>query len=152
MKAILAIFAGLLLSACAALNPVEKPDVAITSINIGPSNGLQQQLLVGLQLDNPNGFALNLGRLRYSISLAGNSLAGGRFNDPVVLPANDRANIVVPVDVNLLSGLGLIRSILSTTGDMEYKLSLTAAVENFGLGDITLNKVGNIGLGAPAAK
>ncbi|GAB3377241.1 LEA type 2 family protein [Spongiibacter taiwanensis] len=152
MKIVLSLFAALLLSACAALNPIEKPDVAITSINIGPSNGLQQQLLVGLQLDNPNDFALNLGRLRYSISLAGNSLAGGRFNEAVVLPANDRANIVVPVDVNLLNGLGLIRSIMSTTGDMEYKLSLTAAVANFGLGDITVNKVGNIGLGVPTAK
>lgn len=136
-----------LLTACSVLSPIEKPNIAITSLNMGSSNGFQQQLLVGLQLDNPNGFSLNLERLRYTISLAGNSLAGGRFSDAVMIPANDRASIVVPVDVNLLSGLGLIRSLMSTAGDIDYELSLTAAVENFGLGDITVNKSGNIGLG-----
>jgi LEA14-like dessication related protein len=150
VKRLYALALLVLLSACSALNPIEKPNVAITSLNMGTSNGFQQQLLVGLQLDNPNAFALNLGRLRYTINLAGNSLAGGRFNEALMIPANDRANIVVPVDVNLLSGLGLIRSLMSTTGDLDYKLSLTAAVENFGVGDITVNKSGNIGLGTPA--
>ncbi len=75
MKKLLLLTFVALLSACASLNPVAKPEVAITRINIGPSNGLQQQLLIGLQVSNPNSFALNLGKLRYQMDLAGSQLA-----------------------------------------------------------------------------
>ncbi|MFT5888709.1 MAG: LEA14-like dessication related protein [Zhongshania sp.] len=141
----------LLLSACSAFNPISEPEVAITSIKFAPSNGFQQQLMVGLQLDNPNSFALHLGRLRYQLSLQGHSLAGGSFNEALSLPANGRSQIVVPVEINLLSGLGVMRSLMtSMSSDIDYKLSLTAAVVNFGLGDITVNKTGKVGFGASA--
>ncbi len=151
VKLMMTVILGLLLSSCAALNPIEKPQVAITHIKMAPNNGFQQQLLVGLQLDNPNSFAVNLGRLRYQLSLQGQALAGGSLNESFSLPANGRTQIVVPVDVNLLSGLGVLRAIMgSMQSDLDYQLSLTAAVENFGLGDITINKNGKVGLGASA--
>tara|TARA_R110002167_G_scaffold75337_3_gene210231 strand:- start:491 stop:958 length:468 start_codon:yes stop_codon:yes gene_type:complete len=150
-KAVIAITVGLLLSACAAFNPIAEPQVAITHIKMAPANGFQQTLLVGLQLDNPNSFAVNLGRLRYQLSLQGQALAGGSLNESFSLPANGRTQIVVPVEVNLLSGLGVLRAIMaSVQPDLDYQLSLTAAVENFGFGDITINKNGKVGLGAAA--
>ncbi|MDF1692790.1 MAG: LEA type 2 family protein [Zhongshania sp.] len=151
IKTWLVILAAVLMSACAAFNPLEKPQVAITHIKMAPANGLQQRLLVGLQLDNPNSFALNLGRLRYQLSLQGQALAGGSLNESFSLPANGRTEIVVPVEVNLLSGLGVLRAIMgSMQSDLDYQLSLTTAVENFGLGDITINKKGKVGLGSTA--
>ncbi|MBD2857461.1 LEA type 2 family protein [Spongiibacter sp. KMU-158] len=148
MKIFVAVLSALLLSACASVNPIAKPEVAVTNIQVGANNGFQQTLKVGLQLDNPNGFDINLGRFRYDIALAGNSLAGGSFNEAVMLPANDRVNLVVPVQVNLLSGLGLIRSLLNAPQDqLEYELSLTANVLNFGFGDVTVSKKGLVGIG-----
>ena len=147
-KTAVAVVIALLLSACSMFNPIENPEVAITHIKMAPGNGFQQQLLVGLQLDNPNSFALNLGRLRYQLSLQGQALAGGRLNESFSLPANGRTQIVVPVDVNLLSGLGVLRAVMgSAKSDLDYQLSLTTAVENFGLGDITIHKNGKVGLG-----
>jgi hypothetical protein len=59
--------------------------------------------------------------------------------------------LVVPVEVNLLSGIGVLSKILGNLqSDLDYKLSLTAAVTNFGLGDITINKVGKVGMGTSA--
>ncbi len=139
--------AALLLCACASLNPVAKPEVAITSINLGVANGLQQQLLIGLQLDNPNSFALQLGRLRYEMSLAGSKLASGSFNEAITVPANGQSLIEVPVGINLLSGFSLLRNLLSNVGaDLEYELKLSADVGNFGLGDMTLVKQGVVGI------
>ena len=138
-----------MLAACAVFNPIDKPQVAITSIKMAPANGFQQKMLVGLQLDNPNSFALNLGRLRYTLELQGQSLAGGSLNEAISLPANGQTQLVVPVEVNLLSGLGVLSKIMSSAqSDLDYKLSLTAAVTNFGLGDITINKAGKVGMGS----
>lgn len=148
MKRILLVLVAWCLSACATLSPIDKPDVAITSLALGPNTGMQQQLKIGLRLDNPNNFALNLGALRYSVNLAGNDVATGRFTDGVSVPANDWVDIVVPVEVNLFSGLGLLRSIMSnSTSELDYVLSLTADVKNFGLGSITVDKSGKVGLG-----
>ena len=143
--------AASVLAACAAFNPIEKPKVAITHLNMAPGNGFQQKLLVGLQLDNSNAFAVNLGRLRYTLELQGQSLAGGSLNEAISLPANGQTQLVVPVEVNLLSGIGVLSKILGNLqSDLDYKLSLTAAVTNFGLGDITINKVGKVGMGTSA--
>lgn len=151
LTTVITVLFSLLLSACAAFNPIEKPQVAITHIKMAPGNGFQQQLLVGLQLDNPNSFVVNLGRLRYQLSLQGQALAGGSLNESFSLPANGRTQIVVPVDVNLLSGIGVLRAVMnSMQSELDYQLSLTAAVENFGLGDITINKNGKVGMGAAA--
>ena len=142
---------ALLLSACASFSPITKPEVAITRINVGASNGLQQQLLVGLQLDNPNGFELNLGRLRYEMHLTGSKLASGSFNEEVRVPANGQSNIEVPVGINLLSGIGLLRNLLSNVGaDLDYELKLSADVGNFGLGDMTVVKKGVVGINGRA--
>lgn len=141
----------LALAACASFNPIEKPKVAITNLKMAPGNGFQQKLLVGLQLDNPNSFAVNLGQLRYTLELQGQSLAGGSLNDEISLPANGQAQLVIPVEVNLLNGIGVLSKILGNLqSDLDYKLSLTAAVANFGLGDITINKVGKVGMGNTA--
>jgi LEA14-like dessication related protein len=141
--------AVLALAACAGFNPIEKPTVSITNIQMAPVIGFQQKLLVGLQIDNPNGFTINLARLRYTLELQGQSLAGGSLNEAVSLPANGQAQLVVPVEVNLLSGIGVLSKILgSMQSDLDYKLSLTAAVSNFGLGDITIDKVGKVGIGS----
>ena len=78
MRKILLVMMVWCLSACASFSPIDKPDVAITSLALGPNTGMQQQLKIGLRLDNPNNFALNLGALRYSINLAGNDVATGR--------------------------------------------------------------------------
>ncbi len=151
MKKLLLLTFVALLSACASLNPVAKPEVAITRINIGPSNGLQQQLLIGLQVSNPNSFALNLGKLRYQMDLAGSQLASGTFNDAISVPANGQTQIEVPVGINLLSGIGLLRTVLSnTSSDLEYELRMTADVGNFGLGDMTLSKKGFVGINGTA--
>ncbi|CAA0079182.1 Uncharacterised protein [Zhongshania aliphaticivorans] len=142
---------ALLLGACAGFNPIEKPQVAITNIKMAPANGFQQKLLVGLQLDNPNSFAINLGRLRYTLELQGQSLAGGSLNEAISLPASGQTQLVIPVEVNLLNGIGVLSKILGNLqSDLDYKLSLTAAVTNFGLGDITINKVGKVGMGSTA--
>ncbi|MEX1664520.1 LEA type 2 family protein [Zhongshania arctica] len=143
--------AVLALAACAAFNPIEKPKVSITNIQMAPVIGFQQKLLVGLQLDNPNGFTINLARLRYTLELQGQSLAGGSLNEAISLPANGQTQLVVPVEVNLLSGIGVLSKILGgMQSDLDYKLSLTAAVSNFGLGDITIDKVGKVGIGTTA--
>jgi LEA14-like dessication related protein len=141
----------LALAACAGFNPIEKPKVSITSIKMAPVIGFQQKLLVGLQLDNPNGFAINLAQLRYTLELQGQSLAGGSLNEAVSLPANGQTQIVVPVAVNLLSGIGVLSKILGDMqSDLDYKISLTAAITNFGFGDITVEKVGKVGIASAA--
>lgn len=148
MKNIAIVVMAWCLAACASLSPIDKPDVAITSLALGPNSGMQQRLNIGLRLDNPNNFALNLGALRYNVSLAGNDVATGRFAEGVSLPANDWVDIVVPVDINLFSGLGLLRTIMSSsTAELDYVLSLTADVKNFALGSITVDKRGKVGLG-----
>lgn len=158
MKNLLLLIAALWLSACAnlgplaSLNPVAKPEVAITHLQLGENRGFQQQLNVGLQLDNPNGFDINLGKMRYQISLGGTPLAGGSLNESLSLPANDRLNLVVPVELNLLNGLGLVSSLVNSPQDqLEYELSLTVDVLNFGLGDITISKNGMVGFGGAGA-
>lgn len=148
LKALLLVLLSLSFAGCAALSPVEKPIVSLNSINLAPSDGFSQRLEIGIKLDNLNKVDLNLDGLRYKLTLAGSSLAGGSLKQAISLPANDQVSLVLPVDVNLFGGLNLLRKLFSAPSDeLDYELSLTALVSNFALGDITINKSGKINIG-----
>ena len=68
------------------------------------------------------------------MQIAGSKLASGRFNEAISVPANGQTVIEVPVGINLLSGLGFLKTLMTSTSDeLEYTLNLSADVGNFGL-------------------
>ncbi len=132
---------------CAWLRDTVKPEVTITSVAFGGSNGLTQLINVGVRVRNPNAFALKVDRLNYRIFLEDSEVATGRRMEPLNIAANDSASFTVPVELNLLSGLSLVQRLMQKPkNELAYRLEVDADVANFGMGMMTMRKESTIRL------
>ena len=119
------VFAWLLiLSGCASLSmPFEAPDVKLVSVKLLPSEGMAQQLAIGLRITNPNAVSLNLVGIKYSLRLQGYDLISGVANDipPIASYADTPLEIIATVD--WLNGLRLLQSLVaSPESSVSYEL------------------------------
>ncbi len=117
----------LLLAACANPFGLEKPKVNISSFRALPARGLMPQFEIGLLVVNPNGVALPLKGIVYSVNVEGHPLLTGVSNQLPVIPAYGREEITLNASADLLSGMSLLAGIMRQPKerfDYEVKASL----------------------------
>ena len=89
------------LTACASLQSgFATPSVKLVSLTALPANGLEQRFAIGLRVANPNGTALNLVGMTYSIELEGFKLISGVSNNIPTIAAYDETLVEVEASVN----------------------------------------------------
>jgi len=106
------LIADLVLAGCATLN-LERPDVHLVDLRLGPTEGLSQVLEVELVVVNPNTVGLKLDAIRYGLSIEGHRLASGTSVEPLAVPAGGEARYTIPVRLSLLAGVDVVRRLLS---------------------------------------
>lgn len=112
------------LTGCAYVSPnYEHPNVELTSVNMLPPTGFEQNFEVGLKLINPNNFELPLNGISYRINLLGETLAQGVTSDIPTVPAYGESRFTVSVSTSLIGGLQVIKALMNTQGqDVTYQL------------------------------
>ncbi len=134
-------------SGCAWMHDAVKPEIAITSLSLGPSRGLSQTLNVGVKVTNPNAFALKINRLNYRIFLEDSEVAFGRRDERLEIAANDSSSFTVPVELNLMSGLSLAQKLMrAPKNELAYRMEVDADVANFGLGLMKIRRESTVNL------
>jgi len=117
------------LSGCATLSPAfETPKVQVLSIQRLSSQGMDQRLLVTLNVQNPNAMDLPLKGLSYALLIEGNEVASGVSADVPTIPAYGEARIALPVTTNLM---GLVRLVtgLMMKGQQNLNYELRAKLD-----------------------
>jgi LEA14-like dessication related protein len=137
-----------LLAGCGLLRSgLVDPEVALVGLRMGPGDGLNQTVMVGLLVTNPNSIDLKLNAIQYRIRLDGRDLVSGSSREPFEVPAGDSARYEVPATINLLSGFGFIKSMLSKPRDkIGYELNATLEPAGLFAMPITVRKADTVSL------
>lgn len=112
------------LSGCSTMNlEYDEPRVELVSFKVLPASGLEQNFAIGLKLTNPNSFDVPFNGISYELSVAGKTLAYGASSDIPTAAAYSESRFEVPISTNLLSGIKVISSLMSSKGkDISYQL------------------------------
>jgi LEA14-like dessication related protein len=92
----------LLLAGCATMAPhFERPRLSLSSIEIKDASLAEQRFRVRMHVQNPNGRALPIRGISYTIELAGEELGRGVTADAFTVPAFGEAEFEMLVTTNL---------------------------------------------------
>ncbi|MBF7074250.1 LEA type 2 family protein [Glaciecola sp. MH2013] len=126
----------LMLSACATLQPhFEEPDIKVSSFRLLPGNTVNPTFEIGLNISNPNDFALDVKGLSYSASIKGNQVFSGVTNQIPKIAGYGSENISLTGQADLFGGLSLVVDLLQQKNldkpieyELEVKISLGGVI------------------------
>lgn len=137
------------LSGCSLLGRHMQPEVALTGLRMGPGDGLHQTLLVDLVITNPDASPLKLNAISYRVRVDGRELASGSSREPIDIAAGASLPYTVPASINLMSGFGLVRDVLTKSKTkINYEVDATLEPDGLFSVPITVRKSDSINLTA----
>lgn len=91
---------------------IEEPKVVLREISGGrlSSEGMELDLIV--DVENPNGFGAQIGRMEYTIIADGKEIVEGRRSEKVSVPANGSAEVSIPFIIKWSGAGRLLEAIL----------------------------------------
>ena len=111
------VFAALVVLGCKSIAEkiVEKPKVALSSLalkDVGPNGAT---LVFGVEVENPNPFALKLDALHYDLELGGRAIGSGQIEKPSEVAAHAKGVVDVPVPVKFADLFSSLSEFLTKT-------------------------------------
>ena len=146
-RALLGIFSGLLLGACAGplTSDVEPPEVSLVGLGFGRAGLFEQELRLDLRLRNPNDFDIGVDSLRFALEVNDEDFAYGRTTQELDLPA--LGETVVPVMVNVPTSDLLERVMaLGSERRIDYRLKGEAELDNLFFRRVPFEREGKLAL------
>jgi LEA14-like dessication related protein len=126
---------------------LEKPSFVLRGVILSPRSFTEMNLLIGLDVQNPNRFDLTLQSFECTIYLKNEEIGKGRLGKEVLIPSSSSTQIQVPVDVKFKDLGGSLKAIF-TGGDLPYKIEGKADVSTaFGSLNFPFAKEGHTNLG-----
>ena len=119
-----ALAAAVVLQGCSALRPgFETPRVTVNSFRAVPSQGALPDFEIGLRVVNPNGMALPLRGVSYTVSLNDRELVTGVANDLPVIEAYGQGDVILTASPNLLASARFLSDLINRPGNaVSYRL------------------------------
>lgn len=121
---------------------VEKPKVALARIGLKDMTSSGATVVFGVEVDNPNPFALKLDALRYDLEIGGKAIGSGKLDQPAEVAANTKGIVDVPVPVKFDALFNSISELMSKTTS-DYRVRGEA---QFGLFSIPFDEKGELKL------
>jgi LEA14-like dessication related protein len=126
---------------------LEKPSFVLRGVTVSPRSFTEMNLLIGLDVQNPNRFDLTLKSFECTIYLNKEEIGKGSLEKELLIPSASTTQIQVPVDVKFKDLGGSLKAIF-TGGDLPYKIEGQADVRTaFGSLKFPFSKEGRTGLG-----
>ena len=123
---------------------MEKPSFVLREIILSPSSLTEVNLLLGLDVQNPNRFDLTLKSFEYVVFLNNEEIGTGRLEKEIFVPSSSTTQVQVPVVAKFKDLGGSLRAII-TGNDLPYKIEGKASVKTaFGSRDFPFSKDGLI--------
>jgi LEA14-like dessication related protein len=123
---------------------MEKPSFVLREIILSPSSLTEVNLLLGLDVQNPNRFDLTLKSFEYVVFLNNEEIGTGRLEKEILVPSSSTTQVQVPVAAKFKDLGGSLRAII-TGNDLPYKIEGKASVKTaFGSRDFPFSKDGLI--------
>ena len=147
--ATLGIFLLLTLSIClvSCLNMImEKPSFVIREIILSPNSFTEANLVIGLDVQNPNRFDLTLTSFEYVLFLDNEEIGTGRLEKEILVPSSSTTQVQVSVVAKFKDLGGSLKTIITGRG-LPYEIKGKASVKTvFGSRDFPFSKDGRVNL------
>lgn len=109
---------------------MEAPSFVLRDINITPASSSEWNLILGLDVENPNRFDLTLTAAEFRVFLNNEEAGTGRLEREVILPSSSRTKVNVVIAARFKNLGGSLKSIIAGH-DLPYKLEGNASVRAF---------------------
>ncbi|MEN6331318.1 MAG: LEA type 2 family protein [Smithella sp.] len=101
---------------------MEKPSFVLRGVSLRPLSLTDVNLLLDLDVQNPNSFDLNFKSFEYTVYLKNEEIGNGRLEKELRIPSSATTRIQAPVAAKFKDLSGSLKSIL-TEGDLPYKIA-----------------------------
>ena len=121
---------------------MEKPSFVLREIILSPSSLTEANLLIGLDVQNPNRFDLTLKSFEYVLFLDNKEIGTGRLEKEILVPSSSTTQVQVSVVAKFKDLGGSLKTIIAGH-DRPYKIEGKASIKTtFGSRDFLLSKDG----------
>ena len=121
---------------------MEEPSFVLREIILRPSSLTEGNLLIGLDVQNPNPFDLTLKSFEYVLFLDNKEIGSGHLEKEILVPSLSTTQVQVSVAAKFKDLGGSLKTIIAGH-DLPYKIEGTASIETtFGSRDFSLSKDG----------
>ena len=125
---------------------MEKPSFVLREIILSPSSFTEANLLIGLDVQNPNRFDLTLKSFEYVLFLNNEEIGTGRLEKEILVPSSSTTQVQVSVVAKFKDLGGSLKTII-TGHDLPYKIEGKASIKTaFGSRYLPFSNDGRINL------
>jgi LEA14-like dessication related protein len=123
---------------------MEEPSIVLREINLRPRSLTEINLLLGLDVQNPNRFDLTLKTFEYTVYLNNEKIGNGRLEKELLIPASSTTRVQAPVVAEFKDWGKSLKTIIN--GDnLPYKIEGKAVIKTaFGCQNFPFSKEGHI--------
>jgi LEA14-like dessication related protein len=126
---------------------LEKPSFVLREVTLNPRSFTEMNLLLGLDIQNPNRFELILKSFEFTIYLNNEKIGKGHMKNALLIPSSSTMSVQAPIDVKFKDLGGSLKAIF-TGGDLPYKIEGNAIVRTvFGSLNFPFSTEGNTNFG-----
>ena len=123
---------------------LEKPSFTLRGVILNPISFTEMNLLLDLDVQNPNKFDLILTSFEYTVYLKNEQIGNGRLEKELLIPSSSITQIRVPLVAKFKDWSGSLKAIF-TGDDLPYKIEGKADVRTtFGSRNFPFSKEGRI--------
>lgn len=140
------------LSGCAGLNQlaasaVQKPKLTFRSVALSTLDLEGATLAFTYDLENPNGFGVDLARVGYAVDVEGRGVASGELPGGLQVKANGTAPVTFPVHVAFKDVPGIVNLLGASKDQVRYRLGGHVGVRTpLGILDVPMSHEGTLKL------
>ncbi len=140
-RSILLLAIAVILSACGALSPIaEKPTVTVRSVALSSAGFSGMNGTVAMDIYNPNGFALPLRQVDWTLSVGSAQAVRGSFELTETIPAKASAPVTGRLHMDVAGAVGVAASLAQGVRSYQIQATLTFQTR---FGDLTANVTHN---------
>jgi len=105
-----------------------KPTFVLREVTLSPRSLMEMNLLIGLDVRNPNRFDLTLKSFEYKVYLDNEEIGSGRLESEVLVPASSTTAVQAPVAANFKNLGGSLKALI-TGSDLPYRIEGKAEIK-----------------------
>jgi LEA14-like dessication related protein len=123
---------------------MEQPSFTLHEISISPKSLEDVNLILGLDVYNPNRFDMTLTSFEYVVQLNHEEVGTGRLEKEILLPSSSNTQVQALITAKFKNLGGSLKTLI-TSQDLPYKIEGNAAVKTaVGSSRFTFSREGNI--------
>ncbi len=99
------------------------PSINVASLNVQDVNFSEANLVLNLQVDNPNGFGLLLNALSYNLDVNGRNWIDGSDQPKMSIGGNNSNEISIPISLNISEIGASVIQLLNNQNELNFNLN-----------------------------